>query len=758
MTRQKNILSLLVVITFSIFAVFPRLVHAELPVGNYCNFYPISENYGNVVGDITLNNNCVVYEDINGVANGDMIVDGSSITLHKTLVWYPGKKITLLNEGKIWVNTNGRIVQSKLCVKDTNNNRYPGVISITVDPYGQGTTTTLTQLDQKVADASTLLCPAGYNYRETMLSLSYADANDSDMTKSSDLATSDHDLLSRGFWVAGVRDVNAVGNPVKLVGDNLLVCTSAPCTATFQGASDYGNLYVNNRVGIGTTIPTNKLTIVTPLTTGDDAVPTLGVNSGKFAFLNGGGNGLYGLIGGVLGTGNAFMQVQRTDGTATAYGLVLNPVGGTVGIGTTNPVTQLQVHLGSNLNASFQLHNGKPTLTTHNDNWSAWNDLGLGSSVSIKGDTGNVGIGTTTPSALLDVAGSIQGGANNFTLEGADITNPYIDVKVSTIATGNNYGHGLLIRRASDNGNWFNLGMYSDSVSYWGTLNGSGGAGSVYLNSGGSLGVGLTSPSNKLHVSGNIGATGWVGSGCEGACESGSGYNIMYENGTIVSSGQIAINASTTPSTNTNFTIGNASVDYQANAGWAGAWNANILITGQDYTSISFHDGSTSVGALTYHSNIFAFDGAGSWGPVKLGINTRVPTYNLQVTGSFYAGGSSREYKENIEKLSVDSSKIYQLEAKTYDYKKEYKDMGKILSGGRQFGFIAEEVNAIIPELTLSDGQKNVANVDYEKLGVLIIEEMKKQKAELDALKIENQQLKDQLNNIELRLQKLENN
>lgn len=41
----------------------------------------------------------------------------------------------------------------------------------------------------------------------------------------------------------------------------------------------------------------------------------------------------------------------------------------------------------------------------------------------------------------------------------------------------------------------------------------------VYYN-GGNIGIGTNDPKNKLHVSGNIGATGWIGSGCEGACDS----------------------------------------------------------------------------------------------------------------------------------------------------------------------------------------------------------------------------------------------
>ncbi|POB13417.1 tail fiber domain-containing protein [Halobacteriovorax sp. DA5] len=50
----------------------------------------------------------------------------------------------------------------------------------------------------------------------------------------------------------------------------------------------------------------------------------------------------------------------------------------------------------------------------------------------------------------------------------------------------------------------------------------------------GSVGIGMTAPANALHVTGAIGATGWVGAGCEGACDSGNnGYAINYADGRI---------------------------------------------------------------------------------------------------------------------------------------------------------------------------------------------------------------------------------
>ncbi|MFG1503883.1 tail fiber domain-containing protein [Halobacteriovorax sp. ZH5_bin.2] len=48
----------------------------------------------------------------------------------------------------------------------------------------------------------------------------------------------------------------------------------------------------------------------------------------------------------------------------------------------------------------------------------------------------------------------------------------------------------------------------------------------------GNIGIGMTNPSNALHVTGNIGATGWVGAGCEGSCST-DAYAINYADGRI---------------------------------------------------------------------------------------------------------------------------------------------------------------------------------------------------------------------------------
>ena len=99
----------------------------------------------------------------------------------------------------------------------------------------------------------------------------------------------------------------------------------------------------NGNVGIGTASPSTRLSVVKGT---NDAVPTLGVASGSFSITkaDSGTTGLYGLLTGVADNGNVWQQVQRIDNSATAYNLLLQPSGGNVGIGTTSPGAKLEVN------------------------------------------------------------------------------------------------------------------------------------------------------------------------------------------------------------------------------------------------------------------------------------------------------------------------------------------------------------------------------------------------------------------------------
>ena len=95
--------------------------------------------------------------------------------------------------------------------------------------------------------------------------------------------------------------------------------------------TDVGN------VGINTTSPRTKLH-VTGLTGDDD--PALGSSTAPF-FVSNTANS-YGLNIGVNNVGASWLQSQSNT-SSTAYNLLLNPLGGNVGIGTTSPAQKLHV-------------------------------------------------------------------------------------------------------------------------------------------------------------------------------------------------------------------------------------------------------------------------------------------------------------------------------------------------------------------------------------------------------------------------------
>jgi len=114
-----------------------------------------------------------------------------------------------------------------------------------------------------------------------------------------------------------------------------------------DSAADSGNVQFsdtkmtilnNGNVGIGTTSPRTKLH-VSGLTGDDD--PALGSSTAPFFVSNTATT--YGLNIGVNGAGASWLQSQSNT-SAIAYNLLLNPLGGNVGIGaTTTPTTKLHV-------------------------------------------------------------------------------------------------------------------------------------------------------------------------------------------------------------------------------------------------------------------------------------------------------------------------------------------------------------------------------------------------------------------------------
>ena len=135
--------------------------------------------------------------------------------------------------------------------------------------------------------------------------------------------------------VAGTDLIGGVGN-LTTVGSVPYVSASGILN------QDAGQLHwdaTNNRLGIGTATPVGTLHVK-----GGQGSPSLSADTNNINVVN--SSTAAQLVTGAYSTGPyaIWMQVKDSANTSTSYPLVLNPLGGNVGIGTTTPGSALSVN------------------------------------------------------------------------------------------------------------------------------------------------------------------------------------------------------------------------------------------------------------------------------------------------------------------------------------------------------------------------------------------------------------------------------
>lgn len=172
-----------------------------------------------------------------------------------------------------------------------------------------------------------------------------------------------------------------------------------------------------------------------------------------------------------------------------------------------------------------------------------------------------------------------------------------------------------------------------------------------------------------------------------------------------------------------------------------GAMSANTIGGGNIAIGVSAGSALVSGNSNIYIAN--AGGGAAENNTIRVGtLGTQTAAYLQGVFGAAVAGGglavevdavgklgtvvSSAEFKDDIQDMGDSSDAIMQLRPVTFVYKWD--------ESHTQYGLIAEEVAQIFPDLVVNDLEGKPFSVRYQILPVLLLNQIQKQQASIQAL------------------------
>jgi hypothetical protein len=463
-----------------------------------------------------------------------------------------------------------------------------------------------------------------------------------------------------------------------------------------------------------------------------------------------------------------FVDANNATATAESFyttsSFVINPQSGNVGINNNAPYTGLHVasgHIITNVadtaatdsasdskNAGFGFKVALGTVlgalinTTANGNWGADINFNVRNSgggtfpatsamIVRSGGTVSVGYASAQTNGLLQVAGGIGIAANSIVRQATNGDGGTLKFYGTQFVAGQNnsgsYGYtgGAGIASVSPSasyvtldvggqgtGNSHRLKVVNDGTGitgylYYGQEGGS--TATLYANvATGNVGIGTTSPTAKLHVSGNTIITG---NAVIGATTTTNKFEVAGLAGQLFSVSDSF--------TGTIFSVNDVS----------GIPSIEVLDTG--LIKMAQYNGAVAIGTGTITSSTAELSVYGML--YTLGSQGEIRA-SSEITAYF---SSDRRLKENIKLIENPITIIDQIRGVTFDWTDEHMARRGGEDGyfvrKHDIGVIAQEVQAVLPELvgTREDGY---LAVKYEKMVPLLIEAIKEQQKTIDIL------------------------
>ena len=509
----------------------------------------------------------------------------------------------------------------------------------------------------------------------------------------------------------------------------------------------------NNRVGIGTTTPSQILNVeatstpVIEISTLDDnnpasasaldlveKQPTHAANTATF-----GQTGVYGYRIQLNGSDNS-LRIKSGSQTTVTDRITLERDTGNVGIGTTSPSYDLDIldtTTASNTNAGINIsHATQPQLrfvqTTGNFRMYLGirtNDLVIAND---NGDekvrfeqNGNVGIGCV-PEHELDVVGTLrmqQSGSDLFSTIRGPLNR---DLRIDINANGD--GDGLKVRDLRDN-----------SVRF-------------VVEAGGNVGIGTASPSAPVHIQTensetNDSVTGlMITTLSTGTTTTNFGGAIQFQaernNGVNQNTGLIAcqadVNSGSDISSGLRFSTGTAGVLSEK---MRLTYDGNLLLGGTtdiDSSHIAIHHATGKNGIsfqapnTSAHMALQFYNSSGG----------RIGYIQYSNTATTFSTSSDYRLKENVVTDWDATTRLKQLKPSRFNF---IIDETNTLVDG----FLAHEVSSIVPEAVTgvkdavdSDGNPLYQGIDQSKLVPLLTKAIQEQQEQIEQLKTEIEALK----------------